>query len=60
MLKRLGEKKEKTFTTLKSLSSLLTHAVIECEHGNLEYRKLIPLLMERLNDASFSILSKGV
>jgi len=43
---------------LKALSSLLTHATIECEQGRLEYKRLIPLLLERINDVGFGVLSQ--
>ncbi len=41
---------------MKATSSLLTHAIIECEQGNLEYRKLIPVLLNRLNKTGFELL----
>jgi len=57
-LERAKRNGRKGMVELKALSSLLTHAVIECEKGRLEYRRLIPLLLERLNDVGFGILSE--
>jgi hypothetical protein len=46
------------FTDMKGLSSLFTHCIIECQQGHLEYQKLIPLLLDKLNDLSYSFLSR--
>ena len=54
---RIGKGETSDFQELKSISSLLTHVVIECEHGNLEYRKLIPLLLEKINNVAYRVLS---
>jgi hypothetical protein len=43
-------------TVAKGLSSLLTHVLIECEHGNLEYRMLIPVIQESLNEAIYNLV----
>lgn len=45
-------------TTLKALSSLLTHVVIECEQGRKYYRRLIPVLIEKINGVGFGLISK--
>lgn len=58
-LQRRDGRKGKGLVELKALSSLLTHTAIECEQGRLEYRTLIPLLLERLNNAGFAVLSEG-
>jgi hypothetical protein len=50
----LGEGKD-DYMTLKGLSSLLTHAVIECEHGNKEFRCLLPVIMEKLNELVYKL-----
>lgn len=47
---------ENDLVSLKSLSSLLTHTIIECEKGNTEFKKLIPLLLEKINEISYKIL----
>ena len=44
------EEKIDGFTIAKGLSSLLTHIIIECQKGNLEFRMLIPIIQERLNE----------
>ena len=41
------------FTTIKGLSSLLTHTCIELEKGNTEYELLLPMLYEKLSKAFF-------
>ena len=41
---------------LKTASSLLTHVCIEADSGNKEFRKLIPLLLEKINSISYNIL----
>ena len=52
--------KESDVLVAKGLSSLLTHTIIEVESGNLEYRKLVPVIQERLNEAIYnSILKRG-
>jgi len=53
-MERVGKKKS-DLLTLKGLSSLLTHTVIECEQGHLEYRRLIPMLLEKINNIGFGI-----
>lgn len=58
-LERAKRNGRKGLVELKALSSLLTHAVIECEQGRLEYRRLIPLLLEKLNNVGFGVLSEG-
>ena len=47
--KRISENKYSDDTgMLKGFSSLLTHAAIEVEKGNKEYRALYPLIYERI------------
>lgn len=41
---------------LKTASSLLTHCIVEIEHDNKEFKKLIPLLLEKINNCSYNIL----
>jgi hypothetical protein len=48
-LERAGKALATNLQKLKAISSLLTHVIIECEHGNTEYRILIPKLMEQIN-----------
>ena len=50
----LGEGKD-DYVTAKGLSSLWTHAVIECEHGNKEFRCLLPLILEKLNELVYKL-----
>ena len=40
----------------KGLSSLLTHILIECMHGNTEYKILVPSVTEKLNEVTYNIL----
>jgi hypothetical protein len=40
---------------LKTASSLLTHVCIEIDSRNKEFRKLIPLLLEKINSISYKI-----
>lgn len=42
--------------TAKGLSSLLTHVIIEVEQGNNEYKVLIPVVAEKLNEIIYSTL----
>ncbi len=44
------------YTAMKGLSSLLTHVLIECEKGATEFRKLVPVILERLNAEGFKII----
>jgi hypothetical protein len=41
--------------TLKGLLSLGTHIVIECEHGNDEYRILLPNLLEKISEMIYTL-----
>jgi hypothetical protein len=45
--------------TAKGLSSLLTHAIIEVEQGNVEHGILIPSILEKLNDIIYCVLSQS-
>lgn len=47
---------ENSLTTAKGLSSMLTHVLIECEQGNIEYRMLIPSILEKLSEVVYGIL----
>ena len=49
-------KVENDITTVKGLSSLLTHVAIEYEHGNTEFRMLIPNILEKLSEVIFDVL----
>jgi hypothetical protein len=53
-----SEKAVGDYTALKGLSSLLTHALIECEKGATEFKKLIPVILEKLNTTVFKIMSE--
>lgn len=56
-LRKIQEGKlENDLLTAKGLSSLLTHVVIECEHGNNEYKVLIPNIIEKLNEVIYNAL----
>lgn len=55
-LERLQESGVPDWKALKVISSLITHAAIEIEKGNKEYRKLVPLLLEKLNNACYGLL----
>lgn len=50
-----GETKDDLLTA-KGLSSLLTHVIIEVEHGNHEYKILIPNICEKLNEIIYNTL----
>ena len=50
--------KDSDILVAKGLSSLLTHAIIECEHGNLEFRMLVPVICERLNETLYNSILK--
>jgi len=56
-LKKIQEGQvDNDLVTAKGLSSLLTHAVIEIEQGNTEYKMLIPSILEKLNDVIYTVL----
>lgn len=56
-LKKIQEGKvENSLITAKGLSSLLTHIFIEVEHGNSEYKILVPSIIEKLNEVIYSTL----
>jgi len=58
-LKRIQEgegKIESGLVTVKALSSLLTHIIIECEQGNSEYKILVPSVTEKLNEVVYNTL----
>ncbi len=37
------------FSRLKTLSSLFTHCLIECERGNSKFERLLPIILGQLN-----------
>ena len=43
------------FTTLKGLSSLFTHCVIECQKDNKEFRCLFPIILEKINELVYKL-----
>jgi len=47
---------EKSYTTLKGLTSLLTHILIEAEQGGTKFKILIPLVLEKINEMSYGLL----
>lgn len=56
-LKLIQEGKiENNLVTAKGLSSLLTHIIIEVEHGNNEYKILVPSIIEKLNEIIYNTL----
>jgi len=58
-LERIQSKDGKLdWQALKVVSSLITHAVIECECGNTEFKVLIPVLLEKLNNFGFDLLKQ--
>lgn len=44
---------------LKGLSSLLTHTAIEVEHGNTEYKVLLPSIYEKVGEVLYNLLSES-
>jgi len=42
------------YTKLKALTSLLTHTVIECEQGSIEYELIIPKILDAINVLAFT------
>ena len=55
-LKKIQEGKvESDLVTLKGLLSLGTHIVIECEHGNSEYRILLHSLLEKASEIVYEL-----
>lgn len=55
-LKKISEGEiENPYTAAKGISSLLTHVLIECEKGNLEYSLLIDHFYQMLSDILFSL-----
>ncbi len=56
-LKKIQEGKvENDVVTAKGISSLLTHIIIECEHGNKEFALLIPGILEKLSETIYNVL----
>ena len=43
---------------LKGFSSLLTHLVIEIEHGKTEYRCMIPIVYEKVGQLIYIVNNK--
>jgi len=55
-LKRIQEGKAGVdWAGLKGLMSLGTHIMIECEHGNTEYRILLPNLLEKISEMIYEL-----
>jgi len=48
-------KNESDWTSLKGLSSLCTHCIIECERGNREYLMLVHMLYERIGQMLMTV-----
>lgn len=46
---------EVSFTTLKGLSSLMTHAVISCEQGDTRYKRLLPYIAEKIDQLIYQL-----
>ena len=42
----------------KALSSLLTHALISVEQGENEFKKLLPVLLSKINSKVYEVISK--
>lgn len=49
-------KMDDDLVTAKGISSLLTHVFIEIEHGNNEYKILVPKIIEKLNETVYNTL----
>jgi hypothetical protein len=59
-LRKIEEgKAENSLLVAKGLSSLLTHIIIECEHGNEEYKLLIPNVVEKINEVVYGLYGQG-
>lgn len=43
--------------SLKAITSLCTHIAIEIEKGNLEYKYLLPNVMEKINEEIWKVLN---
>ena len=54
-LKRLGKIKN-PMQEAKALSSLLTHAIISVEQGEVQYGKLFPLLLTKINEKVYKAI----
>ena len=50
-----GQVEEQSYTTLKGLSSLMTHVAISCEQGDTRYRMLLPQLAETINEIIYKL-----
>ena len=50
-----GEVTECSFTTLKGLSSLMTHVAISCEQGDTRYSMLLPQLAEKIDEIIYKL-----
>lgn len=49
-LKKFREgKMDNRFSRMKTLSSLFTHCLIECEKGNSKFERLLPIILGQLN-----------
>lgn len=46
------------WTGLKGLMSLGVHLIIEREHGNTEYGILLPVILEKVNEIGYDLLSR--
>ena len=55
-LKSINEGKSEY--SLKAISSLCTHVAIEIERGNVEYKCLLPNIMEKINAEVYKVLNK--
>ena len=44
------------WAALKAITSLLTHTAIACQQGETQYKKLIPNMLERINELSYKLI----
>ncbi len=54
-----GKVDECSFVTLKGLSSLLTHAAISCEQGDLKYQMLLPYIAAKIDEIIYNLQGKS-
>jgi len=50
-----GKTQEVSYETLKGLSSLMTHAVISCEQGEMRYKRLLPYIAEKIDELIYQL-----
>lgn len=48
-LKKINEGTADIYLSLKGLSSLMTHTIIECEQGSTEYELILPYILKQIS-----------